>query len=124
MKYKILEKYMTFDEVKTYIESQNKWKLPTKEEIREIADNNESGLLSSLFFYDSSEKVNKRVNTYNLQRDKDISTSEVLRFKIVLVLNNKYIEQFELLKDIVNNGDGDIPTDIEDAIRYVLNIKE
>jgi len=124
MKYKILEKYMTFDEVKSYIESQNKWKLPTKEEIREIADNNESGLLSSLFFYDSSEKVNKRVNTYNLQRDKDISTSEVLRFKIVLVLNNKYIEQFELLKDIVNNGDGDIPTDIEDAIRYVLNIKE
>jgi len=29
-----------------------------------------------------------------------------------------------LLKDIVNDGHGDMPTDIEDAIRYVLNIKE
>ena len=120
LEYKILEKFMTFDETLDYVKNQNKWRLPTKLELQEIVETEEQQLGNSCLFYDLSNKKNERVNAYSMKMYNSLSVSSVLKLRVVLVLNEKYKVELQKIKNVIENKT--LPEPLVETIRYVLNI--
>jgi len=120
LEYKILEKFMTFDETLDYVKNQNKWRLPTKLELQEIVGTEEPQLGNSCLFYDLSNKKNERVNAYSMKMYNSLSVSSVLKLRVVLVLNEKYKVELQKIKNVIENKT--LPEPLVETIRYVLNI--
>jgi len=120
LEYKILEKYMTFDEAMDYVRSQNKWRLPTRIEMCEVIREEEPQLENSCLFYYLSSKRNERVNAYNMKMHSSISVSYALKLRVILVLNEKYRVELQKIKNVIENKT--LPEPLAETIKYVLNI--